>query len=74
MKAYKNSKGCIMAVFKDDNERYAIYSREDEKSYFKAVTGLTYPHRATRADAEADMADRVRKSRDRTWKLVDFRG
>lgn len=74
MKAYKNSKGCIMAVFKNDSERYAIRSREDGKAYFKAATGVVYPHRKTRADAEADMADRVRKSKDKTWKPIEFRG
>lgn len=74
MKAYKNSKGCIMAVFKDDSERYAIYSRENEKAYFKAAIGQVYPHRATGAEAEADLVEKVRKSRDKTWKQIEFRG
>lgn len=73
MKAYKNSKGCIMAVFKDDNGHYAVYSRADETAYFKRAD-QRYSCRATRAEAEDDMSEMAHRSKDKTWKLIEFRG
>lgn len=73
MKAYKNSKGCIMAVFKDDSGLYKVYARADEKAYFKKADQRETA-KTTRAEAEADMAEIVRRSHNKTWKLIDFKG
>lgn len=73
MKAYKNSKGCILAVFRDSYDTYAVYCRKGEKEYFRRAD-QRYPCRATRADAEDDMRDIAIKSRDKTWQQIDFRG
>lgn len=73
MKAYINSKGVILAVFKTCDDDYAVYRRKDEFSDF--VRAKTYyPPRATRAEAETDLTAVVYQTRDKSYKLIDFRG
>ncbi|MBO5060253.1 MAG: hypothetical protein J6C82_05000 [Clostridia bacterium] len=72
MKAYKNSKGNILAVFKDENEKYGIYHRKDEDSVFRWGSYSKYPHRATRAEAERDMDGLIESAYDRTWELIEL--
>lgn len=73
MKAYQNSKGVILAVFKDDSGLYKVYARADKKAYFKKADQRETA-KATRAEAEADMVEMAHRSHDKTWKLIDFRG
>lgn len=73
MKAYQNSKGVILAVFKDDRGLYKVYARADEKAYFKKADQRETA-KVTRAEAEADMAVMAHSSHDKTWKQIDFKG
>ena len=70
LKAYKNIKGHIMAVFKDHSGTYGVYCGKKEKDCFKK-SNYNYPARATRAEAEKDMARIARRS---DWELIEFRG
>lgn len=72
MKAYKNEKGCIMAVFKDRNDKYGVYYRQSENDDFKKPN-CNYPSKATREEAEADMHLIVRRS-EGVWELIEFKG
>ena len=74
MKAYKNSKGVILAVFKDDTGKYSVYQRKDEKSDFLRLKAAHYPLRDTREEAERDMAWQVFQRKDSTYKKIDFKG
>lgn len=75
MKAYKNENGSIVAVFKDWHDTYGVYCRESENDNFKKVESVSYPARATRAEAEKDMREfALRRSYDKTWEEVEFRG
>lgn len=73
MKAYTNSKGHIMAVFKDSDGDYAVYTRKEQKGFFKRTT-TKYPARATRSEAEQDMEDIIWSVPDKTWQKFEFRG
>ena len=73
MKAYKNSKGVILAVFKTGDGDYAVYRRKDEFSDF-VRTKSYFPPRATRAEAETDLTVVVYQQKDKSYKLIDFKG
>lgn len=72
-KAYKNKKGYILAVFKDDSGDYGVYKREREKGPFNSYK-TPYPHRATRSEAEMDLAATVYRSTDKSWEEIEFKG
>ena len=74
MKAYKNSKGVILAVFKDDEGKYGVYQRKNENSDFLRVKAAYFPQRDTRAEAETDLTWVVFQKKDKTYKKIDFKG
>lgn len=75
MKAYKNDKGNIMAVFKDDCGKYGVYIRKSEGDKFMRNMNVKYPSRATREEAEQDLRVTANvRSYDETWESIDFKG
>jgi hypothetical protein len=74
MKAYKNSKGVILAVFKNEEGKYTVYQRKDEFSDFIKAKAVYYPPRDTRAEAEIDLTAAVFQRKDKSYKLIDFKG
>lgn len=75
MKAYKNSEGSILAVFKDDRNKYGVYIRKSEGDKFVRNMNVKYPSRATREEAEQDLRVTAKvRSYDDTWELIDFKG
>ena len=73
MKAFKNRDGHIIAVFKDDDGDYGIYKRTMTNGPFRSLH-TPYPHRATRSEAEMDLAATVCRSTDKSWEEIDFKG
>jgi hypothetical protein len=74
MIAYQNSRGHVLAVFKDDSGEYRIYERKDKRCYFKQFRP-EFPTRKTRAEAELDLYNYVSQNvKDKSWQKINFVG
>lgn len=73
MKAYKNDRGYILAVFKNDDGLYQIYRRPDIYSDFSMINKRIMPKK-TREEAERDLDRYIGYMGRSTYKLIDFKG
>lgn len=72
MKAYKNRKGNIMSVFKNNDGLYTVYIKQIEKGNFVKYQPNPYPARASRFEAETDLCVLVARSTDKSWTEVSL--
>lgn len=71
MKAYRNAKGNVIAVFKNDYGEYSAYIKHPGKENFRYYSSKLCVRR-TRQEAEADLDAHIRRSLDRSWEEFEL--